>query len=96
LAICSAALQGNIKARVLAPPLCSVAISVSGSESFRFENNDQAGVKELDLGTHQIRDGLNHVQINLISLWNQKDRMEKGDFLGVDELILLEAVASPL
>ena len=67
LAICSVALQGIINARVLALPLCSVAISVNASESVRLEKNDQAGFKELDLERHQIRDGLNPIHINVIS-----------------------------
>jgi len=76
----------NIKASMIIPPFCLFEISVNGSAPVRIKNNDDINVKEIDMGTHQIIDGLNQLQINLISPGDKKDKMDNKDYFGIDKL----------
>ena len=75
----------NIKARLTtAPDYGIVEISVNGSAPVRFNGyNDEIKVKEVNLGTHRINEGLNHLDIKMI----RPGQGNKEGMFGIDKLI---------
>lgn len=79
----------NVKARLVIPPHCIVELSLNGLAPIKIENAEEIGVQEFDLGTHEIKHGLNQLQINLISPGDKKEMLTDNDYLGIDKLIFL-------
>jgi hypothetical protein len=64
-------------------------LSLNGLAPIKIENAEEIGVQEFDLGTHEIKHGLNQLQINLISPGDKKEMLTDNDYLGIDKLIFL-------
>jgi hypothetical protein len=77
----------SVKVRLVIPVNCIIELSVNGSAPIVIKNNDEIGVQEFDLGTHDIKHGLNQVQIHLISPGDGKDKLDNKDYFGIDKLI---------
>jgi hypothetical protein len=67
------------KASIIISPFCLFKISLNGSAPVRIKNNDDINVKEIDLGTPNLNEWLNHLPINLISPGSKKDKLDRKD-----------------
>ncbi len=76
-----------IKVRLVIPVNCIIELYVNGSAPIVIKNNDEIGVQEFDLGIHDIKHGLNQLQIHLISPGDGKDKLDNKDYFGIDKLI---------
>jgi hypothetical protein len=76
----------NVRVRLLMPSHCIIELSVNGSAPLKIQNTEKVGVQEFNLGTHEIKHGLNQLQINLISPGNNKEKLDNKDYLGIDKL----------